>query len=110
MRTFNISRLARSACCQSPFHVTPMRGGSVGVDPVGHVLETPSTQPRGRLLRNPITLPRIAVLVNSRCRTLAVHESKLARYPCHAHFWAEGTRGRRSRRATVFRAHKTERL
>jgi hypothetical protein len=47
MRSFNFSRLARSTCCQRPFHLTPERGGPVSVDAMAHVLETPGTQPHG---------------------------------------------------------------
>ena len=47
MRSFNFSRLARSTCCQRPFHLTPERGGSVGADPLARVLETPGTHLNG---------------------------------------------------------------
>jgi len=47
MRSFNFSRLARSTCCQRPFHLTPERGGAVGVDPMAHVLETPNPHLNG---------------------------------------------------------------
>ncbi len=47
MRSFNFSRLARSTCCQRPFHLTPERGGSVGVSLAAHILETPGTHLNG---------------------------------------------------------------
>src|SRR5208337_1960603 len=96
MRSFNFSRLARSTCCQRPFHLTPERGGAVGVDPMAHVLETPNTHLNGscwetfqpyRESRGPST----------RAPEVSRRESTLA------------PRGRRLRRAAVFRAHKAER-
>ena len=47
MRSFNFSRLARSTCCQRPFHLTPERGDSVGTDPMARALETPGTHLNG---------------------------------------------------------------
>ncbi len=104
MRSFNFSRLARSTCCQRPFHLTPERGGAVGVDPMAHVLETPNTHLNGSCWET------FQPYRESRCPSTraAMRESTLARRRFYARF-GRSARGRRLRRAAVFRAHQAER-
>jgi hypothetical protein len=47
VRSFNFSRLARSTCCQRPFHLTPERGDSGRSGPKPILEPACSTRPRG---------------------------------------------------------------
>jgi len=89
MRSFNFSRLARSTCCQRPFHLTPERGGAVGVGPMAHVLETPNTHLNGSCWET------FQPYRESRCPSTraAMRESTLARRRFYARF------GRSARKA-----------
>jgi hypothetical protein len=71
VRSFNFSRLARSTCCQRPFHLTPERGDSVGGEPHGPRPRNLSRHTARRpVLQNLSTLSRIAASVNPRSQSL----------------------------------------